>query len=218
MIMEQKNEANNNSQSDISQENNFKSYKQEIDQKFTDLSTKIDKEIPKKFNNCFCTLFRNHWFLIGIIIILLGAVVFMQFHVITGINETSIILAFVGILSTFIVVSNYVQVKEVKDDFSLLKNSVAGLIDEKISESETRIKENLREINKDFVEKVQEDKGNIDEVEKYESRIKSIENKFNIEGEISFLLSVYYYTLKGIIYYESKKYKESFNCYMDVKY
>ncbi|MDR1683227.1 MAG: hypothetical protein LBS25_07575 [Candidatus Symbiothrix sp.] len=70
---------------------------------------------PEKCN--FWRLFKNHWFLCGIIIILLGVIVFNQFYVITDANNITIILSFVGILTAFIVIGNYAQVKDIETKF-----------------------------------------------------------------------------------------------------
>jgi hypothetical protein len=52
--------------------------------------------------------------------------------------STSIILAFVGILATFVVVSNYAQVKEIKDEFKSkiteIEKETTKLIDNKITD------------------------------------------------------------------------------------
>jgi hypothetical protein len=55
----------------------------------------------------------------------------------------SIILAFVGILATFVVISNYMQVKEVKDEFEIKTIAIKKDCDDKIDELKTKIKELL---------------------------------------------------------------------------
>jgi hypothetical protein len=70
--------------------------------------------MSKEKENCICEFLKSHWFLYGIIIILLGVIVFNQFYQITGANNVTYILSFVGILATFIVISNYAQVQEIK--------------------------------------------------------------------------------------------------------
>jgi hypothetical protein len=72
-------------------------------------------DIPKEPNqNWLFSMIKSKWFLIGIIIILLGWIIFLHFRTITDVNNVTLILAFVGILATFIVVSNYAQVKEIE--------------------------------------------------------------------------------------------------------
>lgn len=64
-------------------------------------------------------LFNNHWYMIGImIIIILGIVLFSCIPAI-NIEDRYVgaILGLVGVLATFIVVSNYAQVKEVENKF-----------------------------------------------------------------------------------------------------
>jgi predicted nuclease with TOPRIM domain len=57
------------------------------------------------------------WYLWGIVIILLGAILFSQIpYFKINNNYIGLILGFVGILATFIVVSNYSQVQEVKKE------------------------------------------------------------------------------------------------------
>jgi hypothetical protein len=71
-----------------------------------------------KIPNCIKKFLCNHWFWIGIIIILLGTILFCLVPRI-DINENyaGIVLGFVGILATFIVVSNYAQVKDIENKF-----------------------------------------------------------------------------------------------------
>jgi hypothetical protein len=72
----------------------------------------------KKRHCCIKELFFNYWFLWGIIIILLGTIVFCLIPKIDITNNyVSVIFGFVGILATFIVVSNYAQVKEIERGF-----------------------------------------------------------------------------------------------------
>jgi hypothetical protein len=53
--------------------------------------------------------------------------------------SVSIILAFVGILATFVVVSNYAQVKDIENKINSFENKVTGAIDKKIEESESKM-------------------------------------------------------------------------------
>jgi len=74
------------------------------------------KKESKKESCHFPGLFAGNW-LVGLLILLV--VVDICLHIShTVIESEHIVLTFVGILATFIVVSNYMQVKEVKDDFA----------------------------------------------------------------------------------------------------
>jgi hypothetical protein len=83
--------------------------------------------------------FWDNWFVWGIGIILLGAGLFFMIPVIQD-NYIGGILGFVGILATFIVVSQYIQVKEVKDEFHRIGN--------KMHEIESLEKECIKEKNR----------------------------------------------------------------------
>ncbi|MDR0658816.1 MAG: hypothetical protein LBG18_07800 [Mediterranea sp.] len=77
---------------------------------------KVDtpQEPKYKKDNWLYLMMKSKWFLIGIIILLLGWILFLHFQTITNPNDITLILAFVGILTTFIVISNYAQVQEIK--------------------------------------------------------------------------------------------------------
>ena len=61
--------------------------------------------------------FKENWFLLGIITILLGSILFclMPKMDITN-NYIGVILGFVGVLATFIVVGNYAQVQQIRSE------------------------------------------------------------------------------------------------------
>lgn len=71
---------------------------------------------------------KNNYFAWGVVIILiLGIILFNSIPVISNPNDISLVLSFVGILATFIVVGNYLQVKEVEKKFdeAVLKQNKA---------------------------------------------------------------------------------------------
>ncbi|MDR0575613.1 MAG: hypothetical protein LBG96_16600 [Tannerella sp.] len=72
---------------------------------------------PKGLNNFFYLLLKSHWFLIGIIIILLGANIFFSINQVIEPNNIALILGFVGILATFIVIGNYAHIKDIEGKF-----------------------------------------------------------------------------------------------------
>ena len=63
----------------------------------------------------------SHYWLFGISIIMLCISIFLNFGNIR-IDDTSIVLAFVGILATFVVVSNYAQVKEMENRINKIES------------------------------------------------------------------------------------------------
>ena len=88
---------------------------------------KSDKE---KRKSRFGSLFANNW-LLGVLILLVGADICCHISYVV-IENVHIILTFIGILSTFVVVSNYFQVKE----------------------AERKFEEETRELRKEFDKKV----------------------------------------------------------------
>ncbi|MDR1760977.1 MAG: hypothetical protein LBR55_00860 [Bacteroidales bacterium] len=79
-------------------------------------------------------LIKSYYFLIGVIIILLLTIIALHIECL-AINDSSIILAFVGILATFVVISNYTQVKDIERKFENKTES----FDKKIKEIDTNI-------------------------------------------------------------------------------
>jgi hypothetical protein len=122
---------------------------------FRDDKEKLYGEITKlkKKEKCRCCtkgLLFNHWFLWGIIIILLGTIIFCLIPEmdITD-NYASVVLGFVGILATFIVISNYAQVKEVKDESSAQITSIKDNL-------EKEYKKRITELNNSVDEKIED--------------------------------------------------------------
>ena len=84
------------------------------------------------------------YFLLSIIIILLG---FIFFSIIPNVTPdyTSTILAFIGIIATFIVISNYMQVRDIKEEF---REKV-----EKLEKTEQHLFNLIKELEKQLKEK-----------------------------------------------------------------
>lgn len=94
----------------------------------------------------------NYW-IFGISIILLGASLFVNISNVV-INNQSIVLIFIGILATFIVVSNYAQVSEIKNS-----------TDKKVQDLETETKDQIKQLNILF-KNVEETKEKLTKTEK----------------------------------------------------
>ena len=118
----------------------------------------------KNQSHLIIRILKNNFFWIGIIIILLGAILFCQIpymHIQN--NFVGVILAFIGILTTFIVISNYAQVKDIESNVNNKIDDIVSDTEEKIAnleheirtKSETSIKsiELLREEYRDALEK-----------------------------------------------------------------
>ncbi|GHU86795.1 hypothetical protein FACS1894153_4350 [Bacteroidia bacterium] len=58
-------------------------------------------------------LICNHWFIVGILIVLIVIDICIHISEIVVVKE-SIVLTFIGILATFVVISNYAQLKDIK--------------------------------------------------------------------------------------------------------
>jgi flagellar motor component MotA len=101
---------------------------------FNPVQIQINSEFSTNKENWIYRFFKSNWFLIGIVIILAGVIVFNQFYKITEANNVTYILSFVGILSTFIVVSNFAQVKDVQSKFEELVFNQTNIYNEKLRE------------------------------------------------------------------------------------
>jgi len=80
----------------------------------------------KKVKECICNVVGNYW-LFGTSLVLLGVSIFLNCGVIDG-NNVTLVLGFVGILATFIVVSNYAQVQEIKREFEKEKKNLEKFV------------------------------------------------------------------------------------------
>ena len=89
-------------------------------------------------------ILKNNWFIVGIIIVLIGFDIFIHIPIIDiKSSYFGAIIGFVGILATFIVVSNYAQVNNIEKKF----DERIKKYDTKISELDSKISEQNSEIS-----------------------------------------------------------------------
>jgi hypothetical protein len=86
-----------------------------------------------------------YWLLGSSIILSIIAICSAFVHKDTIVTNESIVLVFVGILATFIVVSNYLQVRDIKEDFQFRVNELNDSFDNKIESLDLKIKEEYGE-------------------------------------------------------------------------
>lgn len=131
-----------------------------------------------------CVWIRNQikgkWFLWGIVIILLGGILFSQieyFRIMD--NHVGLVLGFVGVLATFIVVSNYAQIKHVQDELNKVQDKTNKVKDElnKFQDALTIIHNESKALKNDIKAEVMGDVFSL-EAGKYH-REKDIVNAFN---------------------------------------
>lgn len=128
---------------------------------------------------------KNIFSLFGISLILLGASIFLNISHIVITNE-SIVLVFVGILATFIVVSNYAQVIDIRDNTN-----------KQIKELESRTQKKIDDLNKLY-----------NEMNEASNRIKKIEKDMDFNAAEA-------YRLYGIFCYDKNLYKNSCKYLLD---
>jgi hypothetical protein len=97
---------------------------------------KKEDDMIKK--NWFKSAIYSHWFLIGIIIILLGTIIVCLTPIVEY-NNFAVILGFVGILATMIVIGNYAQVKDIESKFDAKANSIKLEIEDSIQSKTNEI-------------------------------------------------------------------------------
>lgn len=86
----------------------------------------------------------HHWFLWFIVIIVLLAILATQIPKIDiSSNYVAVVLGFVGVIATFIVVGNYMQVKDVKDQYSAKVEELKDEIRKEIEKESLRLKKNI---------------------------------------------------------------------------
>jgi hypothetical protein len=91
------------------------------------------------------SFFYSNWFALIIIIVLIGFDIAIHIPVINiECNYFGAMIGFVGVLATFVVISNYAQVKEIEKKF-----------DKAIADTERRFNESLAEIE-EKIERVNE--------------------------------------------------------------
>jgi hypothetical protein len=116
------------------------------------LKDKFEKRINKLECNKIKTKFLDeHKYAISLGIITLFAAIFFLLAVwlnrkfYFGISDSGRVIAFVGILATFVVISNYMQVKEVRDEFHNIKDAVdilenrANQLNSKLDDAEKKM-------------------------------------------------------------------------------
>ena len=118
---------------------------QESTEKIVKKADNLENILNKKsFYSNIKRVISNYW-LFCIVIILVGVSIFINISH-TVIDSQNLIIGFVGVLATFIVVSNYMQVKEIEKEF---KKKVAGMekdFDVRMTKTEAEFD---RKINKD---------------------------------------------------------------------
>lgn len=78
----------------------------------------------KRHESVKCLL-SNYFLWMIVLFFVLGITMFLTFYPITDDKQVSVVLAFVGIASTFVVVSNYAQVQDIKKEFdSKIKENI----------------------------------------------------------------------------------------------
>ncbi|MBP5371535.1 MAG: hypothetical protein J6Y55_06400 [Bacteroidales bacterium] len=100
---------------------------------------------PNKKENKNIVSIRNNIVVIFLLIILLGFDIYSRISYLC-ITDESIVLSFVGILATFIVIGNYAQVKDVKDETSKKFNAINELIEKNNSENNEKFQRLKNEI------------------------------------------------------------------------
>jgi hypothetical protein len=86
----------------------------------------------RKFKIIFCRIL-SQYIPLGLIIILLGIDICLHISD-TVIKDDHIILVFVGILATFVVISNYAQVREVKDNFAKQVRDASDVLEKRFND------------------------------------------------------------------------------------
>lgn len=161
----------------------FNEYKGRYSEAITELqkqASDLKKENWKKKCHKLIKCFFSNWFLwIVLLFFGLGITMFLKFYPITEDKQVSVVLAFVGIAATFIVVSNYAQVKEVKDKVDTYIDKI-NAFEESINKVRADVFAQVRQIESNLSTKIGE----------MEKRVAN--NNMGIYSEI--------YRAKGLIY------------------
>jgi len=119
------------------------------------------------------------------------------------VNE-SIVLIFVGILATFVVVSNYAQVKDIERKF-----------EEKAGEIESKFDEKTKKINDEFNTKVDSIIGIKKDIDKKIVDLNSEIENLKKENEKNYIIcEIYFSILNGRVAYYSKNYTGALHEFM----
>jgi len=137
---------------------------------------------------------KNKWFYVKVLgIIIGGAIVFwclavcaFKFFSFGIIDAQGIVLSLVGILATFVVVSNYAQVLTIKQDF-----------ERKITEFEQNCKEQIDANNQEYHNKIQKIENRLNE--KLIETEKRLKNKLILSNRIDALTAILENLKQGIL-------------------
>jgi tetratricopeptide (TPR) repeat protein len=139
---------------------------EELSEKSKEPDGKNDKN-PQNLKAWFYKIL-SQYIPLGLIIILLF--VDICFHICdTVIKDDHIILVFVGILATFVVISNFAQVKDAKDEFAKERARLEAVIEDKIKQAkdefdkaqtqlESQIKDPLKALSEDIDSRIEKEK------------------------------------------------------------
>jgi hypothetical protein len=131
----------------------------------------------------------------GLSVVYFGLAVFLNKHCDFGITPDSVVITFAGILATFIVVSNYMQVKEIKDDFTV-----------KSTKFESEIQKVRNEITSQYDVPIEKMKVLDKRIEELGNNYESINNRLTC-------LSFEFKFMQGVVY-EGISINESINNYL----
>lgn len=134
-----------------------------------------------------CTFFKIFGITIGAAIVFWGlAILAAKYCKFEVVDNDRIILTLVGILATFVVISNYMQVKEVKDEFSSQVKVVKDEFSSKISEFQLQVEE-------------VKDKFNLHE-QNVKNKIEKIENSLkNVENNVTEKLKIFFEDYEDVV-------------------
>ncbi|MDR2653297.1 MAG: hypothetical protein LBC68_13495 [Prevotellaceae bacterium] len=147
-----------------------------------------DLEKPEKFSYKKLLI----WIIVGTIAFFALAVILNR-HLGFGISDDSVVVAFIGAIATFVVISNYMQVRDVKNEYLSKIIEIEDKLNQKTKEIENTLQGKI-ESTKDFLtNQIRTD------VNTLRKNIKFLE--YNIELQ--------YNTLQALICYNSQKYHTS---------
>jgi hypothetical protein len=121
----------------------------------------------------------NYWLSI-IIIVLIGISICLNISR-TIIDSQNLVIGFIGALATFIVVSNYMQVKEIKDEFDRHVKDIEGKIESKVKDIENKFERKTDGIEKDTQKALYDAQKDI-EKKKNEAASEAIANSLYVLG------------------------------------
>jgi hypothetical protein len=144
------------------------------------------------------------WIIIGTVAFFALAVILNK-HFDFGISDDSIVVAFIGIIATFVVISNYMQLRDVKTE-SL----------NKIVEIEDKFKYKTKEIENTLQSKIESTKDFL--INQARTDIDTLHKNDNIKF-LEYDIELHYNTLQALICYDSQKYIASlYYCMIGLSY